>query len=88
MSLFDMITGKAEELAGKVGIPSETVLSVASMIEAKTGDGSSHLEAIQAAAAEHGLSVEKVQELMGHAGISSDGVMGKISGIAGGLFKS
>ncbi len=88
MSLFDMMTGKAEELAGKVGIPPETVLSVASMIEAKTGDGSSQLAAIEATAAEHGLSVEKIQELMGHAGISSGDIMGKMSGIAGGLFKS
>jgi hypothetical protein len=55
------------------------------MIEAKTGEGSDHVAAIEAAAAEHGLSVEKVQELLGHATGSGD-IMGKISGMAGGLF--
>jgi hypothetical protein len=85
MSLFDSLTSKAEELAGKVGIPPDQVLSIASSIEAKTGDGSSQMAAIEAAAAEHGLPVEKIQELLGHAGGTSD-VVGTIGGIASGLF--
>jgi hypothetical protein len=76
MSLFDILTSNAEDLAGKVGIPSEQVLSIASMIEAKTGDGSSQIEAIEAAAAEHGLPVEKIQELVGHAGSAGDLMQG------------
>lgn len=67
MSLFDSLTNKAEELAGKVGIPPEQVLSIASAIEAKTGDGSSQMEAIEAAAAEHGLPVDTIKALVGHA---------------------
>lgn len=87
MSLFDTTSGKAQELAGKAGIPSETIHSVASMIEAKTGNGTRQLAAIEATAAEHGLSVEKVEELLGHVGIPPGDIMGKMSGIAAGLFK-
>jgi hypothetical protein len=86
MSLFDMLTNKAEELAGKVGIPPEQVLAIASTIEAKTGDGSSQLAAIEAAAAEHGLPVEKIQELMEHAG-GATSMMGSLGGMASGFLK-
>jgi hypothetical protein len=86
MSLFDAMTSKAEELAGRVGIPPDQVLSIASAIEAKTGDGSSQMAAIEAAAAEHGLPVEKIQELVGHAGGAS-AAMGELSSMASGFMK-
>jgi hypothetical protein len=86
MSLFDSLTNKAEELAGKVGIPPDQVLSIASSIEAKTGNGSSQIEAIEAAAAEHGLPVDTIKALVGHAGGSSD-IAGEISGALGGFLK-
>jgi hypothetical protein len=86
MSLFDILTNKAEELAGRVGIPPEQVLSIASAIEAKTGDGSSQVAAIEAAAAEHGLPVEKIQELMGHANEAGN-VLGSLSGMASSFLK-
>ncbi len=86
MSLFDVLTSKAEELSGRVGIPPEQVLSIASMIEAKTGDCSSQIAAIEAAAAEHGLPVDKIQELIGHAGGAS-AVMGELGSLASGFLK-
>ena len=86
MSLFDSLTNKAEELAGKVGIPPEQVLSIASAIEAKTGDGSSQIEAIEAAAAAHGLPVDTIKALVGHAGGTGD-IAGEIGSSLGGLLK-
>jgi len=87
MSLFDSLTNKAEELAGKVGIPPEQVLSIASSIEAKTGDGSSQIEALEAAAAEHGLPVDTIKALIGHASGSGD-IASKIGGALSGFLKS
>ncbi len=87
MTLFDSLTNKAEELAGKVGIPPEQVLSIASSIEAKTGDGSSEIEAIEAAAAEHGLPVDTIKTLVGHANGSGD-IASEIGGALSGFLKS
>jgi hypothetical protein len=86
MSLFDSLTNKAQELSEKVGIPPEQVLSIASSIEAKTGDGSSQIAAIEAAAAEHGLPVDTIKALVGHA-TGSDDIAGEISNALGGFLK-
>ena len=87
MSLFDSLTNKAEELAGKVGIPPDQVLSIASSIEAKTGDGSSQIEAIEAAAAEHGVPVDTIKALVGHASGAGD-IEGGIGNALGGFLKT
>ena len=55
-------------------------------VQSKLGDGSSQLAAIEETAREHGLPVDKVQEIFAHAGNSGD-LMGELGGLAGGLFK-
>lgn len=88
MSLFDTLTNKAEELAGKVGIPSDQVLSIASTIQAQVGDGSSEIAAIEAAAAEHGVPVDTIKALVGHANGTGGDIAGQIGGMLGGFLKS
>jgi len=69
MGLFDNLVSQAEDIAGKAGISPDQVQSIASAIQAKVGDGSSQREALEAAAAAHGLPVAKIEEILGHAGI-------------------
>ncbi len=86
MSLFDSPTSKAEELAGKVGIPSNQVLSIASTIQAQMGDGSSQIAAIEAAAAEHGVPVDTINALLGYATGNSN-IASEIGGDLSGFLK-
>ena len=86
MDLFATLISKAEDIAGKAGIPVDQVKSIGDMVQAKLGDGSSQLAALEEAAREHGVPVEKVQEIFAHAGNSGD-LMGELGGLAGGFFK-
>ena len=87
MSLFDTMMEKAEDIAGKAGISPDQVKSIGDMVQAKLGDGSSQMAALEETAREHGIPVEKVQEIFAHAGNSGD-LMGELGGLAGGFFKS
>jgi hypothetical protein len=68
MGLFDSLMSQADDLAGKVGISPDQVQSIANTIQAKVGNGSDQMAAIEETAREHGLPVDKVQELLGHIG--------------------
>jgi hypothetical protein len=85
MGLFDTLLSQADDLAGKVGITPDQVQSIASSIQSKIGDGSEQMAAVEQVAQEHGLPVEKVQELLGHAGSAGD-VESELSGLASGFF--
>jgi hypothetical protein len=85
MGVFDDLESRADEIAGKAGISADQVQSISASIQAKLGDGGSQVEAIEAAANEHGLPLEKVQEVLGHAG--GGDLMGSLGGLASGLFK-
>jgi hypothetical protein len=86
MGFFDNLEGQAEAIAGKAGISPDQVQSISATIQAKLGDGGSQTEAIEAAAAAHGIPVEKIQEVLGHAGSSGD-IMGELGGLASGFLK-
>jgi hypothetical protein len=86
MDLFATLIRQAEDIAGKAGVSPDQVKSIGDMVQAKMGDGSSQLDALEAAAREHGLPVEKVQEIFAHAGNSGE-LMGELGSLAGGLFK-
>ena len=87
MDLFATLISQAEDIAGKAGIPADQVKSIGDMVQAKMGDGSSQMAALEETAREHGIPVEKVQEIFAHAGNSGD-LMGELGGLAGGFFKS
>jgi len=90
MGLFDELENRCEEIAGKVGIPPEQVQSLRASLEAKIAQqGMGHIEALEAVAREHGLPVDKIQELLSHCGGGQDilGSLGGLSGLAGNMFK-
>lgn len=87
MGIFDQLESRCEEIAGKVGIPPETVQSMSASLQQKMSEeGASHIDCIKAVAAEHGVSVEKVQEVLNHCGSEQD-VMSGLTSFAGGFLK-
>lgn len=87
MELFDQLESRCEEIAGKVGMPPETVRSMSASLQDKLSQqGVGHMEALQAVAAEHGVPVEKVQEILSHCGGQQD-VLSGLTGFIGNLFK-
>jgi DNA-directed RNA polymerase sigma subunit (sigma70/sigma32) len=88
MGIFDQLESQCEDIAGKVGIPPETVQSMSTSLQQKMSqEGASHTDAIEAVAAEHGVPVEKVQEVLSHCGSEQD-VMSGLTSFAGGVLKS
>ena len=86
MSLFDMMESKCEEMAGRYGIPPEQVRALTATLQEKMGDGTGHMEALEATAQQHGLPLEQVQALIDHCG-GNEALMGAAANFAGGLFK-
>jgi hypothetical protein len=87
MGLFDEMESRCEEIAGKAGISPDQVQSMSAMLQSKLGDGSSQVEAIEAVAREHGVPVEKLQEVISHCGGSPD-LGSDVGSIVGGFLKS
>jgi hypothetical protein len=85
MGLFDQLESRCEEIAGKAGIPPETVRSLSASLQAKINEqGLNHVEALEAVAAQHGIPVDKVQEVLSHCGNEQDIVSG-LTNLAGGF---
>ena len=84
--MFDDLEARAEEIAGKAGIAPETVQSMSQALQAKLGDGASHMDAIESVAREHGVPVDKVQELLSHVG-GTEALQGMVGGLIGGFFR-
>ncbi|MGV3769999.1 MAG: hypothetical protein ACO1NM_08235 [Sphingobium phenoxybenzoativorans] len=80
MGMFDGILGNLDELAAKVGLPAEQVQSLTDSLGSKLGAGGDQVTALTELAQEHGLPVEKLQEML--AGIGGpDAIMAKVSGL-------
>jgi hypothetical protein len=87
MGMFDELESRCTEIAGKVGIPPETVQSMGASLQGKLNqEGMGKVEALEAVASEHGVPVDKVQEVLSHCGSEQDIVSG-LTGLGAGLFK-
>ncbi len=84
MGLFDVLESQAEEIASKAGIPPDQVKEISATLQSNLGDGSDQMAAIEKTAAAHGVPVDKIQELLGHAG-SSDDLTAELGSLAKGL---
>lgn len=82
--MLDKLMNQANELGARFGLTPDQVQSILAAIQSKIGSGSDQATAIQQVAGEHGLPVDKIQELLGQ-GAGGD-LVGKLSGLAGGLF--
>lgn len=80
MSIFDDILGNLDGMADKLGIPAEQLKSLAASAQEKlaSGDMSSLLQMAQ----DHGISLDKVQDLMGNMQVGD--LMGKAQEMLGG----
>jgi len=87
MEFLDDLASKAEDIAGKVGLSPEQVKSLTATIQEKLGDGSSQTEALEAAEQAHGVPVDKIQEMLGHAGEAGQGLLGGLGNLASGFLK-
>lgn len=87
MGLFDDIQGNLDAIAGKVGMSPDQVKSLTDTLQSELANaGSDKLTALKATAEQHGVSVDKIQELLNHGGVNlSD--LGGVGGLVGNLFK-
>jgi hypothetical protein len=78
--MFEGILGNLDELAAKVGLPPEQVKSLTDSLGGKLGAGGDPMAAIAQVAGEHGLPVEKLQEMLAGVG-GPDLLMSKFAGM-------
>lgn len=83
MGLFDNITANLNTIAGKVGMTPDQVAEITNTLQNKLQEvGATHLAALEATAAQHGIPVDKLQEIMTHGSLAD-----QASGLIGGLLK-
>jgi hypothetical protein len=84
---MDDLQANADLIAGKIGIGADQVKAISGSLQSKLADGTDQIAALEQVAQQHGVSVDKIQELLGHAGAPSD-LANQAEGFVKGLFKS
>jgi hypothetical protein len=80
--MFDDLIGKMgglQAIAGQMGLSPEQMQGLMSEISAKIGSGDTSISALAETAAAHGVSADKLQELMGSFG-GPEAILGKLGG--------
>ena len=80
MGILDGLLGNLDDIAGKLGLPADKVQEITSSLTEKLSGDGDKMQAIQDLAAEHGISVDKIKEMLGGDGEGS--ILGKITGVA------
>ncbi|EQB32719.1 hypothetical protein [Sphingobium ummariense] len=83
MSMFDDLLGNLgglEAIAGRMGMEPEQMQALMNEISAKIGAGDTSVSALAETAAEHGVSADKLQELLGQFG-GPEAILGKLGGL-------
>jgi len=84
MGLFDNLESQADAIAAKVGISADQVRAISNTVQANlTSSEGNPAAALEAAAAQHGVSVSTIQEILNHGG----GLESELGDFAGSLFK-
>jgi hypothetical protein len=78
MSILDGIMGNIGSVAEKLGLPADKAKDIAASLQEKMGGDGDKMQAIQDIAAEHGISVDKIKDMLGGDGEGS--ILGKITG--------
>jgi hypothetical protein len=85
MGLFDNIENNLDSIAGKVGLSSDQVREIANSVQANlTSSDGNPAAAVEAAAAQHGVPVAAIEEILNHGG----GLESELGNFAGSLFKA
>ncbi len=80
--MFEDMIGKMgglEAIAAQIGMTPEQMQGLMSEISAKIGSGETSVSALAETAAEHGVSADKLQELLGTFG-GPEAILGKLGG--------
>lgn len=80
MGMFDDLLGNIgglEAIAEKIGMSPEQMQGLMTEISGKIGSGETSVGALTEAAAQHGVSADKLQELLGQFG-GPEAIMGKL----------
>ncbi|WP_420143901.1 hypothetical protein [Sphingobium sp.] len=80
--MFDNIMGKLgglEAIAAQIGLSPQQMQGLMTEISAKIGSGDTSVSALAEVATEHGVSADKLQELLGQFG-GPEAIMGKLGG--------
>ncbi len=86
MSLLDGLLGnlgnlsKLGGMAEKLGLPADKVQGLVDSVQSKMAAGGDQMTALKDAAAEHGLSLESLQGLLGNPGESLAGLKDSVIG--------
>lgn len=84
MGLFDNLESQADAIAAKVGISADQVRAISNSVQANlTSSEGNPAAALEAAAAQHGVSVGTIQEILNYGG----GLESELGDFAGSLFK-
>ena len=81
--MFDSIIGKLgglEAVAAQIGVTPEQMQALMREIAAKIGSGETSVAALAETAAEHGVSADKLQELLAQFG-GPEAILGKLGGM-------
>ncbi len=74
-----------DDIAGKLGLPADQIQSLAQSLSANLSGGGDTMAALMQAAEQHGLPVDKIQEMLGGlGGGGAEDLLGKVSGMLGG----
>ena len=73
-----------DEIAGKFGLPADQIKALTDSLTANMGEGGDKMAALMQTAEQHGLPVEKIQEMLGGLGGGADDLLGKVGGMLGG----
>ena len=85
MGLFDNISANVNAIAGKVGMTPDQVSAITNTLESQlVAVGGNHLAALEATAAQHGIPVDTLQQIVNHGG---GGLAEQAQGIVAGLLK-
>ena len=77
--MFDAILGNLDAIAEKIGLPPEMVKGISDTLGEKIGGGTDYASALTQTAAEYGLPVAKLEEMLAAAG-GPDALLGQLTG--------
>ncbi|APG62822.1 hypothetical protein LPB140_08500 [Sphingorhabdus lutea] len=76
MGILDGLLGNLEGVAEKLGVPKEQAGSIMSSLQDKLSGDGDKMQAVQDLAQEHGISADKIQEMLG----GEDSLLSKAAG--------
>lgn len=71
--------GNLDELAAKLGLPSDKVQGLVQSVQDKMGSGGDMMSAITQSAQEHGISLDSLKGLLGNAEGGAQDLLGKVT---------